>query len=115
MSEGRRGDKDRGDRGGRGDRGDRGDREDRGDRGGRRRDGGGGGGGRRRRGFGGKKRPCKDCDFVDFKDLATLSRYCTHAGKIQSRKRNHTCSKCQGLIKAAVKRARFMGLMPYVG
>lgn len=52
---------------------------------------------------------------MDFKDLATLSRYCTHAGKIQSRKRNHTCSKCQGLIKAAVKRARFMGLMPYVG
>lgn len=68
---------------------------------------------RRRRGN--RKRPCKDCKYIDFKDLDTLRKYTTQNGKIQSRKRNGTCSHCQGLIKAAVKRARFMALMPYIG
>lgn len=68
----------------------------------------------RRRGPG-RKRPCRDCDFVDFKDVELLRRNCTQQWKIQGRKRNGTCSRCQSLLKAAVKRARFMALVPYVG
>jgi len=73
------------------------------------------GGRGRRRGFPRKGKRCQDCDYMDFKDLQGLSRFCTNQGKLQGRKRNNACAKCQGLIKAAVKRARFMALMPYVG
>lgn len=108
MGEDRRYGRDRDDRGG-----DRRDRDDRGgDRGGR---DGGNGGRRFRRRRTGRKRPCKDCKYVDFKDIENLRKSCTANWKIQSRKRNGTCSHCQGLVKAAVKRARFMGLIPYVG
>lgn len=64
---------------------------------------------------GSRKRPSRECDFVDFKDVEFLRKNCTPQWKIQSRKRNGTCAKCQNLIKLAVKRARFMALVPYVG
>lgn len=56
---------------------------------------------------------CKDCDFVDYKDVPTLRRYLSQQGKLHSRKRVGTCSKCQRLITQAIKRARFMGILSY--
>lgn len=63
----------------------------------------------------GKRKACRDCDFMDFKELNMLAKNCNVGGKLQSRKRNGTCAKCQRLIKEAVKRARYMALMPYIG
>jgi small subunit ribosomal protein S18 len=106
---------DRGDRGGGGgfDRGDRGgggfDRGDRGDRGGR---GGGGGGGRRPR-----RRGCEFCGDdarpVDYKDTTMLARYLTDRAKMDDRKKGGACAKHQRAIATAVKRARFLALLPY--
>jgi small subunit ribosomal protein S18 len=59
---------------------------------------------------------CRDkVENVDYKDVSTLQKLCTHQGKIFSRKRSGNCAKHQRLLKRAIKRARFLGLMSYVG
>jgi len=40
---------------------------------------------------------------------------CTSQGKLFSRKRSGNCAAFQRAVKDAVKRARFMALLPYVG
>lgn len=50
----------------------------------------------------------------DYKDVARLQRLLTSQGKIVSRKRSGLNSKSQRLARAAVKRARFIGLLPFV-
>ncbi len=52
---------------------------------------------------------------VDYRDVATLQRLVSAQGKIQSRKRNGVSSFYQRQVQTAVKRARFLGLLPYVG
>lgn len=52
---------------------------------------------------------------IDYKDLATLAKLTTGQGKLYSRKRSGNCSRHQQSAKTAVKLARLMGLMPYVG
>jgi small subunit ribosomal protein S18 len=44
-----------------------------------------------------------------------LKKLCTSQGKLFSRKRSGTCAAFQRAVKDAVKRARYMGLLPYVG
>lgn len=60
---------------------------------------------------------CRFCregkDHVDYKDTDTLSKLLTNRGKIFSRKRSGNCAGCQRKVKAAIKRARFMALLPY--
>jgi small subunit ribosomal protein S18 len=62
---------------------------------------------------------CKDKDkdkgFVDYKDVRMLQKLSTPQGKLYSRKRSGTCAYHQRRVKQAVKRARFMALLPYVG
>ena len=61
------------------------------------------------------KRKCDDPnDPVDYKNLTLIHRYLTPQGKLQSRKRTKYCAQCQREIVAAIKRARFLGLLPYV-
>lgn len=61
----------------------------------------------------------KECYFSkknlnpDYKDATTLSRYITPWGKIKSAKDTGNCAKHQRLLDEAVKRARFLALMPY--
>jgi small subunit ribosomal protein S18 len=63
-----------------------------------------------------KCRFCRDkVDVVDYKAVKTLQRYSTPQGKLFSRKRSGTCAMHQRQLKRAVKRARFMALLPYVG
>ena len=63
-----------------------------------------------------KCRFCRDkIREVDYKDIGTLSKLTTNQGKMFSRKRSGNCAKHQRSTKRAVKRARFLGLMPYVG
>jgi small subunit ribosomal protein S18 len=50
---------------------------------------------------------------VDYKDIETLQKLLTHRGKIYSRKRSGNCAGCQRKVKNAIKRARFMALLPF--
>jgi small subunit ribosomal protein S18 len=45
----------------------------------------------------------------------TLERLCSQQGKLYSRKRSGNCARHQRQLKAAVKQARYLGLLPYVG
>lgn len=55
----------------------------------------------------------KGVEFVDYKDVETLRRMMTPNGKIHGRKRNGTNARQQRMVAAAVKRARFIGLLPF--
>ncbi|MEZ6183607.1 MAG: 30S ribosomal protein S18 [Planctomycetota bacterium] len=68
--------------------------------------GGGGGGGKRRR-------RVRRIEFIDYKDVPTLRKFLSPNGKLHSRKRNSADAKTQNKVQAAVKRARFMGLLSY--
>src|SRR5262249_50191755 len=71
----------------------------------------------------GRKNRCRFCTkegcprpaFVDYKDVPTLKKLCTSQGKLFSRKRSGNCAAFQRAVKDAIKRARFMALLPYVG
>ncbi|MBL7220452.1 MAG: 30S ribosomal protein S18 [Phycisphaerae bacterium] len=61
-----------------------------------------------------KCRFCRDkTREVDYKDIGTLAKLTTNQGKMFSRKRSGNCAKHQRSTKRAVKRARFLGLLPY--
>lgn len=51
--------------------------------------------------------------FVDYKDVDALRRMLSANGKIYGRKRLSTSAREQRLVSQAIKRARFMGLLPY--
>ena len=55
----------------------------------------------------------KGVRFVDYKDTENLRRMMTPNGKIYGRKRLGANARQQKMIAQAVKRARFMGLLPY--
>jgi len=64
------------------------------------------------------KAECRFCreqiKHIDYKDVENLQKLLTQRGKIFSRKRSGNCASCQRKVKLAVKRARFMALLPYV-
>lgn len=74
---------------------------------------------RRRPGFAGARdqTQCRFCrggvSYIDYKDIDTLQKLLTNRGKIYSRKRSGNCAGCQRKAKRAIKRARFMALLPY--
>jgi small subunit ribosomal protein S18 len=51
---------------------------------------------------------------IDYKDVAMLQRLVSAQGKLFSRKRTGLDAECQRKVALALKRARFMALMPYV-
>ena len=51
----------------------------------------------------------------DYKDLSSLHRLLTTHGKLFSRKRSGLTAQEQRRAALAVKRARFIALLPYVG
>lgn len=63
-----------------------------------------------------KCRFCRDkTDEIDYKDLSVLEKMVTSQGKHFSRKRSGNCAKHQRFTRRAIKRARFIGLMPFCG
>ena len=74
---------------------------------------------RRRSSQYGRETKCRFCRAkvkeVDWKDLPSLVKLVTPQGKMFSRKRSGNCAHHQRLFKHAVKLARFMALLPYVG
>ncbi|MEN9558030.1 MAG: hypothetical protein RL141_399 [Candidatus Parcubacteria bacterium] len=51
---------------------------------------------------------------VNYKDTDTLRRYLSSFGKIVPRKRSGVCAWHQRKLANAIKRARFMALLPYL-
>ena len=79
---------------------------------------GGGGGGGPRRPF---HRRRKTCPFssdtapkIDYKDVRLLGRYVSERGKIVPSRITAVSTKKQRELAKAIKRARFLGLLPYV-
>ena len=54
-----------------------------------------------------------DKPYVDYKDVDALRRMLSPNGKIYGRKRLSTTAREQRMIAQAIKRARYMGLLPY--
>ncbi|MDA0694183.1 MAG: 30S ribosomal protein S18 [Proteobacteria bacterium] len=50
---------------------------------------------------------------IDYKDLETLKAYVTETGKIVPSRITGTKAKYQRQLATAVKRARFLALLPY--
>ncbi len=67
---------------------------------------------------GGRFKPCPFCrekiDVVDYKDLSALRRAISDKGKIRSSRVTGACRRHQSQLATAVKRAREIGLLPYV-
>jgi small subunit ribosomal protein S18 len=65
----------------------------------------------------GEQTQCRFCrrgiKYVDYKDVDTLQKLLTNRGKIYSRKRSGNCAGCQRKVKKAIKRARYMALLPF--
>ena len=51
--------------------------------------------------------------YVDYRNVEALQRLLTPNGKIQARKRTGLSAREQRLAAQAVKRSRFMALIPY--
>jgi small subunit ribosomal protein S18 len=50
---------------------------------------------------------------VDYKDVSRLRRYLSDRAKIEPRRKTGTCAHHQRQLSVALKRARFMALLPY--
>jgi len=55
----------------------------------------------------------RDRKYIDYKSADELRRLMTPNGKIYSRKRLGTSAKEQRMVAQAIKRARFMALLPF--
>ena len=70
-------------------------------------------------GGGGRRKSCQYCrdkvEFVDYKDITALKKFVSDRGKIRSRRITGACRRHQNQIARAVKRARELALLPYVG
>ncbi|MFA9477063.1 30S ribosomal protein S18 [Phycisphaerales bacterium AB-hyl4] len=51
--------------------------------------------------------------YVDYRQADDLRRFLTPNGKIQSRKKTGLTAREQRLVSQAIKRARYMSLLPY--
>jgi small subunit ribosomal protein S18 len=84
-----------------------------------------GGGGREGRdsGGGGKRRffyrrakvnpLLEKTDHIDWKDVKLLQNFIPERGKILPRRISRASARSQRLLKTAIKRARYMALLPY--
>ncbi len=66
-----------------------------------------------------RRKVCQFCvekmTHVDYKDTARLRKYISERGKILPRRTTGTCSMHQRQLTEAIKRARQIALLPYVG
>ncbi len=83
-------------------------------RGGKRRSGGGAGGPR----FFGRRKTCpftgSQAPKIDYKDVRLLGRFVSERGKIVPSRITAVSTKKQRELTTAIKRARFLALLPYV-
>ncbi len=55
-----------------------------------------------------------DIRQVDYKDVDLLKMFVNPHGRVMGRKKTGLTAKQQRMVEEAVKRARFMGLLPYI-
>lgn len=63
-----------------------------------------------------RRRVCRLCEEereLDYKDVKALSEYVTDRKKIATRRSSRFCARHQRRMAIAIKRARFMALLPY--
>lgn len=67
------------------------------------------------------RRPARRCVFcaeevekVDYKDADMLSRFLSERGKIRPRRQTGLCARHQRQLARAIKRARYLALLPFV-
>lgn len=53
--------------------------------------------------------------LVDYKEVELLRKFISSSSKVMSRKRAGTSAQEQNDLKAAIKHARFLALLPYAG
>lgn len=70
-----------------------------------------------RRRFIPKRKVCAFCvdrsRKLDYKEANQLRRFISDSGKIEPRHRTGVCAKHQRLLSIALKRARYLALLPY--
>jgi len=68
--------------------------------------------------FSSKRKFCRFCQKnvkeIDYKDVDILRRFVPERGKISPRRVTGTCAFHQRKLSAAIKRARLIGLLPYL-
>lgn len=58
---------------------------------------------------------CKEnAKEIDYKDIGKFRRFISGRGKILPSKLTGTCAKHQRMLTRAIKRARFIGLLPFI-
>lgn len=66
-----------------------------------------------------RKKVCIFCAdkvaYIDYKDTKKLTKFISERGKILPRRISGACAKHQRQITVAIKRARHVALMPYIG
>lgn len=71
-----------------------------------------------RRSFNRRRKSCPfsgaNAPTIDYKDVKLLSRYVSERGKIVPSRISSVSHKKQRELAQAIKRARFLGLLPYV-
>ena len=67
----------------------------------------------------GRRKVCYFCEnsikAIDYKDQKLLARFLTERAKIVPRRTSGTCAKHQRQLSRAIKKARFLALLPYIG
>ncbi|MSP78377.1 MAG: 30S ribosomal protein S18 [Dehalococcoidia bacterium] len=75
--------------------------------------------GRGRRFFPPRRKVCQFCidhvPSIDYKDGGRLRRYLSERARIEPRRKTGTCAKHQRALAVAIKRARHLGLLPFIG
>ena len=65
----------------------------------------------------GRRKVCTFCvdkvDYIDYKDVNKLRRFTSERAKILPRRVTGTCAKHQRELTTAIKRARYVALLPY--
>jgi small subunit ribosomal protein S18 len=68
--------------------------------------------------FAPRRKVCRFCadqiPFVDYKQVPILKNFTTERGKILSSRITGTCAKHQRQLGQAIKRARYLALLPYL-
>ncbi len=66
-----------------------------------------------------RKKVCAFCadkvDYIDYKDTIRLKKFVSERAKILPRRISGACAKHQRQLTIAIKRARHVALMPYIG
>ncbi len=64
-----------------------------------------------------RQKQCPFCDkgakYIDYKDYPAIKEYTDYFGNIRSKYYTGVCLKHQKMLRTAIERARFMGMISY--